>query len=319
MADNRLVIQSAADITSRERYKAPIDPAANPFKRIVRHYWLRIPIQCAIKSCRQPHNDGFLVELVSGDETNIGHVCGKKYFGMSFAEGVDNYRRDILGPELRQKLLLSKNSIRSILPKVEELCAEEEATLGRQKRNFRRLFPQLCKVLSQRAARGQSTITQARQRPHDEIERLVALNPGTPRDRFVYEEVTVAQIKGLKTFEENLHELLHGQLREPIEEFLLGNVALMTVEQLIKTDTWLRYIDETLSRAESAIADARAFFSEDNIESLRYLELPNDERKILNYTRLQSLAKGDPRDLLNKSGTNKLNRKQRRKMMFGMR
>ena len=256
---------------------------------------------------------------MGGDETNIGHVCGKKFSGTSFAKGVENYRRDILAPELRQKLLRSKDSIRSVLPRVVELCAEDEAALGKQNRNFRRLFPQLTKVLTQRAARGKTAITQVRQRSREEVERLVGFNPGTPRDRFVYEETTVAEIKGLKTFGENLHELLHSQLREPIEQFLNGNVALMTVEQLIKTDIWLRNIDEILSRAETTIADARAFFSEDNFEALRTLDIPEDEKKKLDFTRLQSLAKGDPRDLLNNSGTNKLDRKQRRKMTFGKR
>jgi len=316
MADERLMIQSSVDITSREKYKELVDPATNAFKRIVNHYWIRIPIKCAIKSCRQPHNDGFLVELANGDETNIGHVCGRRYFGESFSVGVDNYRRDILIPELRQKLVGSKDQVRSMLQRVLEMCAEEEAGLGRQKRNFRRLFPQLTRMLNQRAARSQAVVSRQRQRTSQEIDDLVAINPGTPRSRFAFEEIQVGQIQGLQTIGESLHDLLHKQLREPIERFLNENVSSMSYDRLIEADLLLRNLDELLSRAGSAISDARNFFSEDNVELLKLLDLPDDERRIFNITHLRSLALDDPRDLL-RGAEKKLNRRQRRKMMIG--
>lgn len=316
MADTSIELHSPADITSRSKYQAVVDPAANPFKRIIRHYWLRIPIQCSIKSCRQAHNQGFLVELLNGDETNIGHVCGRKYFGESFSKDLENYQREILLPELRRKVVLSKEHVRLLLPRVRQLCKEEETGTGKQKRNFRRLFPHLSKLLSLRLARGQATVTRPRKRSAQEVEQLAAMSPGTPRAQFEFEEVLVGQIRGLQSFDVSLHELLHKELLGRMEALLNDDVSALSLDQLLNTELWLRTVDEMVVRAERILLDTTDFFSQANVEILRQLDMPDDEKRRLKFSKLQELGAGDPRDIVHEIAEKPLNRRERRRQQF---
>lgn len=316
---NELRITSTADITSRPRYTDDVIPERNPFKRIIKPYYLHVPMQCGIGSCKTWHNDGFLVELENGDETNIGHVCGGKYFGTRFLDGVESYTREKLLPELRLRLGLEKPKINAALPQLRTWCELESQVLGKQRRNFRRIFQTLSKELSRRASRGDVAVTTHRERSNEEIERLGALNPNVPRERFRYEEVRVAELQGIRTFDHNLHELLHTTLLGKAQEFLDAPLATLKLQKLIEWDSWSRIFDDEMSRARTVLTDAQNFFSSNNFEALRQLGGSPDEQRILRVTSPEKLSQGNPRDLLTKDVEKTLNRRQRRQLMHGSR
>src|SRR5258706_607882 len=72
-------IRSTQDMRSLPGYREQVDPKGEPLKRIVSHYDLSERTQCGLSSCRQWHNEGYLVELESGGFTNVGHICGKEF------------------------------------------------------------------------------------------------------------------------------------------------------------------------------------------------------------------------------------------------
>lgn len=51
---------------------------------LVSAYHFKERVKCGISSCRQGHLKGYLVTLSNNQEIIIGHICGKKYFGVDF-------------------------------------------------------------------------------------------------------------------------------------------------------------------------------------------------------------------------------------------
>lgn len=86
-----------SDIEKREQFVNRLSNTEHKLSHIFGYYELKEEIHCALSSCNQPHGKGYLVATETGLETNIGHRCGKRIFGVDFenhANEFDKYREN---------------------------------------------------------------------------------------------------------------------------------------------------------------------------------------------------------------------------------
>ncbi|HCR3021394.1 TPA: hypothetical protein ON323_004995 [Serratia marcescens] len=81
------------DVAKRANFVNKLSNAEHKLSHIFGYYELKEEIHCALTSCNQPHGKGYLVTTESGLETNIGHRCGKKIFGVDFENHANEFDR----------------------------------------------------------------------------------------------------------------------------------------------------------------------------------------------------------------------------------
>lgn len=73
------------EIQSRDSYHPKLELTDQQLSDVFGYYEdLPEEIPCGKSSCRAGHKKGFLVLTDDGQETNLGHVCGTKAFGIAF-------------------------------------------------------------------------------------------------------------------------------------------------------------------------------------------------------------------------------------------
>ncbi|HEN3433612.1 TPA: hypothetical protein U5D71_003709 [Yersinia enterocolitica] len=83
------------EIICRPTFLEKLPKAEYKLSHIIGYYELKDEIHCALSSCNQPHAKGYIVVTDNGVETNIGHRCGRRIFGIEFdshASDFDKYR-----------------------------------------------------------------------------------------------------------------------------------------------------------------------------------------------------------------------------------
>lgn len=79
-----------------------------------------------LSNCRTPHTRGYIICTKDGLETNIGHKCGKTYFGVDFEEQARQFDRDLTAKESREMLWSFLFQIPEFDDKINELRAEKK-------------------------------------------------------------------------------------------------------------------------------------------------------------------------------------------------
>lgn len=78
--------QSVEEFTARPSYVSPLRIASEELEKIAGKYVFPFEIACSLNGCTRPHKKGFIIRTRSGLETNCGHLCGKREFGVEWDE-----------------------------------------------------------------------------------------------------------------------------------------------------------------------------------------------------------------------------------------
>lgn len=81
-----------------------LDPNEMKLKEIIGRYSEHGTVKCGLKNCGTPHTKGYVVVTTTGNITNIGNVCGKKYFSVDFETMSSQLNRDLDDQENRETL-----------------------------------------------------------------------------------------------------------------------------------------------------------------------------------------------------------------------
>ena len=100
-----------------------IDPKSVQLKEIIGVYAFDSKQPCGLKSCRQPHGNGYLVTTTSGLVTNLGSVCGKNNFSVTFTYLKKAFDRDFKAKERRERLGALKSRLPAVLDSIESIKA----------------------------------------------------------------------------------------------------------------------------------------------------------------------------------------------------
>lgn len=112
-------LKSWEDMHETPGFTRDIDPKAVQLKEIIGIYAFDSKQPCGLKSCRQPHGNGYLVTTTNGIVTNIGSVCGKNNFSVAFTNLRKAFDRDFRAKERRERLGALKPRLPAILKTIE--------------------------------------------------------------------------------------------------------------------------------------------------------------------------------------------------------
>jgi hypothetical protein len=262
--------QSIDELRARENFEAPLDHIAHALRQVLTDYDFPKEVPCGLKSCRQPHLHGYLVRTDGGKETNIGRQCGKTHFGEAVFSSA---RAEYVRRREREELIAKAKHLQSIAPEIE--AAIRDLT----DRDFgakwaRRATTALQSVIGESLVDGLRTSTirnelsviKPRRRSDEEIDNIMVTNRGMTRDRAMYEDEVIGQLKPASWLGFDFREKLMVNLFGPLKVF-----CELVPEELpspkLKAD--VRRFDgyeRSLRQASDCAASALRFLSDDNLQ-----------------------------------------------------
>ena len=116
-------LKSWEDMHETPGFTRDIDPKAVQLKEIIGVYAFDSKQPCGLKSCRQPHSNGYLVTTTNGLVTNLGSVCGKNNFSVAFTNLRKAFDRDFRAKERRERLSELRSRLPAVLEAIETIKA----------------------------------------------------------------------------------------------------------------------------------------------------------------------------------------------------
>jgi hypothetical protein len=296
-------IKSAEEMRSRPNFKIDIDPKFEKPESVVAHYFLRPMLACGIQGCHQPHNEGLLVRLSTGHETNFGIDCGAKYFGDSFHQLTDEFKQRRLLPQFRQEIAAAQ---REFLPRSAEIALLDGRAekLAKMLARLPQKFPKVGESLKKRAERNESEIFAERQRSEDELERMLALNSSLKRSEVLFERVKIGNIDGLESLQ--MVSKAFSRISAQIEEIRGVNPYSLTYAKAQPLVLALDQINDRLAEKERFIRLADMFISAENFEKICGMKEALEFKDIAYSGFLDSLLKPTTAKLTRASSANDL-------------
>lgn len=283
------IIRSPSDITNFPKYLKSIDPKTQPLRRIITGYHLNEEYPCGLKSCHQPHKDGYLVELENTYVTNVGWVCGQQ-FGEKFAIERLRYAEQEIRPKAITTIQDIVTKIRGIPQDLQRL-ADEAAQLSQCKQSMRSQFPRLYKDLDRLAHSGNNRVTEQIELTPKEIDDLLAMNPGSGRGRFRYREELRGVLPGLRVLAINIHEEVISRLKSKADTIIGINVSSLPTDKLLEWEGWAHRFDEMLADTKNLIADGNQFFTPECFDLLKYIATDLAEKAAISKLTVAKLLK----------------------------
>jgi hypothetical protein len=293
-----VVIETWDDVVRRPGFVENLNPQEHSLKAILGRYMLRDSVNCGLSECHTPHGKGYLVLTTDGLETNIGHACGKKYFGVDFETLSRKLDRDITEKNNRELLVTFSFRVDELRSRISlsregDLGARRLQSLMRPLRVLSAGCPEpvVTNVLRMIKARI-SAITVSRQVSEEEAQRIEVLNNTTlPRPYEVEERV--AELDGLDALfpENDLQILLAQEVEEPLRSFESEDVDLMSFDALRKWVKWTANVERCLDRVEAIVVTARRLLTQRNLTPLDVF-IRRDDDKALFKQYLKKLPAG---------------------------
>lgn len=289
-------IESWDDIVSRPGFLATVDPKTVKLKEIIGSYSFDTFIQCGLSTCHQPHGTGFLVVTDSGNETNIGRICGKRHFSVEFSQMSRIFLGRVRAQQNRELLWQLKSRLYAIASEVAALRTEPLGAAWIHPRISRLTgasvgLPQPIINAIREAIRRDGTLMRERAATQEERERQAAATQITGLERrerilaFVAERV--GQLEGFAALTpgNSLRDALGA-----IEPFLsaleaadIDSLADKDLRELAKEGGAL---DSNLERLRTLVAAGRRLLTRANLQQLaQFVSLRSDSQSFERFLR----------------------------------
>lgn len=289
-------IESWDDIVSRPGFLATVDPKTVKLKEIIGSYSFDTFIQCGLSTCHQPHGAGFLVVTDSGNETNIGRICGKRHFSVEFSQMSRIFLGRVRAQQNRELLWQLKSRLYAIASEVAALRTEPMGAAWIHPRISRLTgaslgLPQPIINAIREAIRRDGTLMRERAATQQERERQAAATQITGLERrerilaFVAERV--GHLEGFAALApgNSLRDALGA-----IEPFLtaleaadIDSLADKDLRELAKMGGAL---DSNLERLRTLVAAGRRLLTRANLQQLaQFVSLRSDSQSFERFLR----------------------------------
>ncbi|MCF6263711.1 MAG: hypothetical protein L3J24_09030 [Xanthomonadales bacterium] len=285
--ENYVKITCIEDIKNRFQYKPSVDTQNARLIEVIEPYNLPEKggkISCSIKSCHTPHYKGYLIKTSDNTETNIGKDCGKKHF----PDFVVHFNKATKKHRIRSKQEQLNGIIEQkceIYSRINDLIHQEYGGSWCQKayKNFSKHYPnQAIDDLKQRAIRNDATISYSRKRTETEVSDMLASNPGSKREEWLYEDIPVGVLAGLDIFQQSIRSILIEKLTNPLNELTQTDKTNLSTAKLNKFARWAGDIELLFNEAEQLIKANRKFFQHDNLILLIKLDISEQAKQEIN-------------------------------------
>ena len=265
---------------AREQFVEILDPAEHRLKAIVRSYAFKDEINCGLKNCRQGHKKGYLVATESGLETNIGHKCGKKYFGADFQREHRNFQALLAkGVELETIARFQAQATSHL---------ERAASLWHDVRGG--WWVARCQAIfeSHQTQTIRSQLRDMRNSGNWGIWRYEnrtaeddwAAGLGFRRDE-QFARIRIGELRGLNATKVSAQEIVNRSLLEKIERFREIDFRLMRSPEIVMVARWCGGLEGKFRAAALIVQDGRRFFSSENLTEMKKLCKTAEDQKAI--------------------------------------
>lgn len=264
------------DIYKMSGYTDSLDPEKEKLKQVVNKYKLPTEGKCGLSNCGKAHNNGCIVETESGRLTNLGHICGKKYFGENFTSLSNKLSKEI---DYFNKIESIKLAKLSIADRYREL-SEIEANWKKIESVYRTIKSEgldgLYDKLEQMMHSKSSIISVQRKAIKSEIE-IEETRTGKDIQKPFYITENLGNLKGLSYLIDRIKIKAMIQTNriiiESLEEFDENKTTLKDLNKVVKENERL---NDSVREAHSIISDGFKLFSADNMR--QFIPLINNKR-----------------------------------------
>jgi len=265
--------QSWDEIESLPGYVKGIDPTQHKLKAIIGSYHLK-GIHCGL-SCNQPHDKGYIAVTQSGAVTNLGHDCGRKYFGVDFITFKNQHHRELDARNNRDLLFTFSLQLDDLEKEINELRKANYGIDWIYKTSQELICrgkgcpDEVIRVVNAMIKSRSNVLKKEREATDAEIKTLeLSQNKRIQRPHYVEEDIAI--ISGLEVlYEENdLRKLTVNELEINIKPFKVLNIENLTHSDLAKWAKWVNSIDNLKERIKNSMNAGLALLKPENLEPL---------------------------------------------------
>lgn len=290
--DKELVrVETWEGITSRPGFNENLNPDAQKLSSIIGQYGFQNMIPCGLSNCHTLHARGYLVATKSGQETNIGKDCGKKYFGIDFVEMAAKFDRDMRDKDARERLwnlFFRLDEVKTMIKDIRE--GERGADwVHRTSRHLVDLGKQVPAVvvrnISTMLKTGATTLTKEREATQQEREMEEARTGRSIKHPLIITE-KVADITGLQALDQanDLRQILILDLEESIKAFEPLDIDTMTSKDLATWLKWAGTVDQRIEAARHSTEVGLILLTKKNLEPfMQMLEKEGEQKSFRQY------------------------------------
>lgn len=274
------------EIVAIAGYVKGLNPSQHKLKSIIGSYHLN-DIHCGLSECNQPHDKGFIAVTQSGAVTNMGHVCGRNYFGTDFTTFTNQYNREVTAKYNRDLLCTFDLQLENLEQELKELREGKNGADWIYKTSLelitkgKSIPDEVVRVLNKMLKARTSMLKKEREATNQEVEIQQAFTGRTLKLPHIIEE-NIAPISGLEVLykENDLKNLIVVELQEKIKVFKKLNIENLSYSELSKYAKWVNSIDLTKEQIKSSMAAGMAFLKSNNLEPLfKILVVKEDIKK----------------------------------------
>ena len=287
-------VETFTEIKEIPGFLENLAPTEHIMDDVIGNYNFKAKTKCGLSTCHTPHNKGFIIKTTDGHITNIGHICGKKHFNITFETSVKTFEKIVDERDNRETIQAFKAKI-PILLKTFTLLKEQDRgikwadTSAKIFSSPAKLPRPILKKLEdlKRSPKAEITIVRKMSEKETEIElerRNITRNfeEDTPPP-VMYKEETVGRLEGIEILDEanKFRKILVNDLEPKTHEASTINEDLLTHKELKEWAKWISGVDSKVKELNRLLALARKFFLEKNLEQLVNYATEQEEETIL--------------------------------------
>lgn len=266
---NLVNIDCWADIAERPAFAGELPLEGLVLKDVIAKYNLQESPPCGLSNCRTKHQKGFLFVTKGGFEINIGHVCGKKHFGLEYKALTDVFTVALNSQRYRESLNKLQNRKGWYSDQIANLntAAGEPACYKNVSRLLSTGFPdKIIASLKERSKRSNHIVYQNIELSEKEKEIAVETGDST----FIRQE-ELFRIQGLNAVlgHIKLRKILEIDLGAEFDAFFNVVPDQLNYQDLKHWDRWAKKLDNSIREASHLIDACKQFVHHDNTQSIR--------------------------------------------------
>jgi hypothetical protein len=239
-------------------YVNGIDPAKHKLKAIIGSYHLK-DIHCGL-SCNAAHDKGYIAQTQSGAVTNIGHICGRKYFDVDFITFSNQHNREVTAKSHRDLLSTFSLQVEDLENEISEQRKSEYGikwiySISQQLINRGKECPDEVVRAVTAMIKSRSNVLQKSREATDAEIKVLELSQVKKVRKPHYIQEDIAIISGLDVlYEENdLKNLVTLEVEEKIKSFKKLNIDNLTHSELTRWAKWVSSIDSTKEKINNSM------------------------------------------------------------------
>lgn len=267
-------IDSWEDMIDRPAFTYDLRSSDIKLKAVIGRYNLPDEFFCGLADCHSHHKKGYLILTEDGRETNLGHLCGAREFGLDFTTMAQTLDRLIDATENRESLHEIQSRVETYINEVSEVCKVHDVhklhknlkQLTTKRSRFPRRLPETIRSM---VKNKDSVVRIEVEASNDEIQILEQMQ-GEEIDRPHYLTKEAGNIVGLEALYPNndfIHILNNDLLPNlhDLKEFDIDSGSDLEVRNKL---LWARDIESKIKIAKVAISKAKQLLTTENLMQL---------------------------------------------------